>query len=92
MIVRGPSFVSLSGGCAATTPWDRPAQISTILQQVYGAVPHMASVLSGYFFIRITPTPIVLRSHSEYFKRAFSAAAFVLNGLDSGVNPPSTYL
>jgi hypothetical protein len=31
-------------------------------------------------------------SRSGYFSRAFSAAAFVLNGFDNGVNWPSTYL
>jgi hypothetical protein len=42
--------------------------------------------------MRITPSPIVLRSRSGYFKRAFSASCFVLNGFDRGVNSPSTYL
>jgi hypothetical protein len=48
--------------------------------------------LTVYFSIRITPTPIVPRSRSGYFSRAFSAAAFVLNGFDNGVNWPSMYL
>jgi hypothetical protein len=41
---------------------------------------------------RITPIPMALRSRSGYFKRAFSARSFVLNGFDSGVNWPSMYL
>jgi len=45
-----------------------------------------------YCFVRITPTPIVLRSRSGYFRRAFSACCFVLKAFDSGVNSPSTYL
>jgi len=36
-----------------------------------------------YDFFRTTPTPIFPRSRSGYFKRAFSAAAFVLNGFDT---------
>jgi hypothetical protein len=45
-----------------------------------------------YFFIRITPNATVRLSRSGSFKRAFSAAAFVLKGFDNGVNSPSTYL
>jgi hypothetical protein len=40
---------------------------------------------------RITPTSIVLRSRSGYFKRAFSVSRLVLNGLDSGVSSPLIY-
>jgi len=47
---------------------------------------------NDYFSILITPTPIAPRSRSGSFKRAFSAATFVLNGFDNGVNRPSTYL
>jgi hypothetical protein len=39
-----------------------------------------------YFLIRITPTATFRCSCSGSFKRAFSAAAFVLNGFDSGVS------
>ena len=39
-----------------------------------------------------TPTPTCRRSRSGSFKRAFSAAAFVLNGFDSGVSWPPMYL
>src|ERR1700686_1790781 len=46
----------------------------------------------AYFVSRITPIPTFLRSRSVYFSRAFSAASFVLNGFDNGVNSPSTYL
>jgi hypothetical protein len=35
---------------------------------------------------------MVLRSRSGYFKRAFSASRFVLNGLDNGVNSRPMYL
>jgi hypothetical protein len=42
-----------------------------------------------YILSRTAPKPIVLRSRSGYFNRAFSAAAFVLKGFDSGVR---TYL
>jgi hypothetical protein len=45
----------------------------------------------GYFLVRITPTPILLRKRSGYFSRAFSACSFVLNGLDKGVNSGPTY-
>src|SRR5579859_658882 len=45
-----------------------------------------------YLFKRITPTATDRRSRSGSFKRAFSAAAFDLNGFESGVNWPSTYL
>jgi len=38
------------------------------------------------------PTPISRRSRSGYFDRALSAATFVLNGLDNGVNSPLMYL
>src|SRR5262249_40965554 len=41
---------------------------------------------------RTTPSPIVLRSRSGYFERAFSACSFVLNGVERGVNSPLTYL
>ena len=44
-----------------------------------------------YCFVRITPIPIVLRTRSGYFSRAFSASFFVLNGLDNGVNSRPTY-
>jgi len=47
---------------------------------------------TSYFFIRITPSPIVLRRRSGYFSRAFSACSLVLNGLDNGVNSRPTYL
>jgi hypothetical protein len=47
--------------------------------------------ISGYFFVRITPTPIPLRRRSGYFSRAFSAFSLVLNGLDNGVNSRPTY-
>lgn len=43
-------------------------------------------------FVRITPTPMVLRSRSGYFCRAFSASSFFLRGFDRGVNSPPTYL
>ena len=39
-----------------------------------------------------TPSPIVFRSRSGYFERAFSACSFVLYGFDRGVNSPLTYL
>jgi hypothetical protein len=42
--------------------------------------------LADHFLIRTTPTPTVPRFRSGSFKRWFSAAAFVLNGFDSGVN------
>jgi hypothetical protein len=41
---------------------------------------------TDYFWILITPTATDRRSRSGSFKRAFSAAAFVLNGFDNGVN------
>jgi len=41
---------------------------------------------TDYFSTLITPTPIVPRSRCGSFKRAFSACALVLNGLESGVN------
>jgi hypothetical protein len=44
-----------------------------------------------YFARRITPTPVVFRSLSGYFSRAFSACVFVLNGFDNGVNLPFTH-
>ena len=45
-----------------------------------------------YLTPRITPTPIILRSRSGYFERAFSASCRVLSGFDKGVNSPATYL
>ena len=45
-----------------------------------------------YCFVRITPSPIVLRRRSGYFARAFSACSLVLKGFDSGVNSRPTYL
>jgi hypothetical protein len=42
--------------------------------------------------VRITPTPMLLRSRSGYFSRAVSACSFVVNGFDSGVNSRPTYL
>src|SRR5580704_1335830 len=51
-----------------------------------------ASIESDYLLLRITPTATPRRSRSGSFNRAFSAAAFVLNGFDKGVNSPSTYL
>ena len=45
-----------------------------------------------YCFVRITPSPIVLRRRSGYLSRAFSACSLVLNGLDNGVNSRPTYL
>ena len=46
---------------------------------------------TSYFFIRITPSPILLRRRSGYFSRAFSACSLVLNGLDNCVNSRPTY-
>jgi hypothetical protein len=46
----------------------------------------------NYLFSRITPTATDLRSRSGSFRRASSAAAFVLNGFDRGVNSPAMYL
>jgi hypothetical protein len=54
---------------------------------ISGDKPH-----GNYLFNRITPTPIVPRSRSGSFKRAFSACAFVLNGLGNGVNSPWMYV
>jgi hypothetical protein len=42
--------------------------------------------LADYFLVRITPTATDRRSRSGSFNRAFSAASFVLNGFDNGVN------
>ena len=62
--------------------WTQP------FEQIFADCPPRRT---GYFFNRITPTPIPLRSRSGYFSRAFSACSFVLNGLDNGVNSRPTY-
>jgi hypothetical protein len=64
-------------------PW-RPLHFQ---QQTKGQLPNLR-----YCFVRITPSPMLLRCFSEYFPRAFSACCFVLKGFDSSVNSPSTYL
>ena len=45
-----------------------------------------------YFSVQTAPTPIVLRSRSGYFSRAFSACSLVLKGFENGVNSRPTYL
>ncbi len=57
-----------------------------------GDALHRRASPTDYFLIRITPTATDLRSRSGIFKRAFTASALVLNGLDNGVNSPLTYL
>ena len=41
-----------------------------------------------YYFNRIKPNPIALRSFSGYLLRAFSASCLDLKGFDKGVNSP----
>jgi len=42
-------------------------------------------LFGDYDFLRMTPIPILLRSRSGNFRRAFSACALVLNGFDNGM-------
>jgi hypothetical protein len=58
-------------------------------QPTVAAIPKYArgiNPLTVYFFNRITPTPTERRSRSGSFKRAWTAAAQVLKGLDDGLN------
>ena len=69
-----------------------PINLAERINQTEGiGVGSQASDQAGYFFIRITPSPILLRRRSGYFSRAFSACSLVLNGLDNGVNSRPTY-
>jgi hypothetical protein len=71
----------------------------TIVREYWAGGTHLilggesvrAEMPPGYFFLRITPTPIPLRKRSGYFSCDFSACFFVLNGLDNGVNSRPTY-
>jgi hypothetical protein len=66
--------------------------IVTKERQTKFGTPLGGAVYQPFFGRRITPTPIVLRSRSGYFERAFSACSFVLKGFDKGVNSPAMYL
>src|ERR1700693_5130183 len=52
----------------------------------------MRRVYHPCFGSLITPRPMVFRSRSEYFQRAFSACSFLLNDFESGVIWRLTYL
>lgn len=69
----------------------------TTRAQAWGKKTSMLSVhwiIEGVFYAlkRMTPSPMVLRCFSGYFRRAFSACCFVLKGFDNGVNSPAMNL
>jgi hypothetical protein len=71
------------------------ASVQNCTVPISNAVAMLASRTDCYgsvVFVRITPTPTDRCSLSGNFKRAFSAAAFVLKGFDIGVNSPLMYL